>query len=87
MPRRRWWPSTGPWRWARWTDPQRALALVDDLDLDGYHLYHATRADLLVRLERPDDARAAYERAAALATNTAEIRFLEGRRDQLGPTG
>ncbi len=86
-PPRRWWPSTGPWPWARCDGPQPALDLVDALDLDGYHLYHATRADLLARLDRPAEARAAYQRAAALATNAAEIRFLEGRSTQLDPTG
>ena len=59
--------------------PQPALDLVDALDLDGYHLYHATRADLLVRLDRPIEAQAAYARAAALATNATEIRFLRAR--------
>ena len=51
---------------------ERALAIVDDLDLDGYYLFHAVRADLLARLRRPDEARAAYERAAALTQNDAE---------------
>jgi RNA polymerase sigma-70 factor (ECF subfamily) len=60
--------------------PALALALVDDLDLDGYHLFHATRADLLARLGRTTEAAAAYERAAALAGNAAERRFLEDRR-------
>jgi RNA polymerase sigma-70 factor (ECF subfamily) len=47
--------------------------------LDGYHLFHATRADLLRRLGRADEARAAYERALALATNPVERAFLAGR--------
>jgi RNA polymerase sigma-70 factor (ECF subfamily) len=60
--------------------PQVALALVDDLaELDGYQHLHATRADLLVRLDRRAEAVAAYERALELATNPAERRFLEGR--------
>ena len=60
-----------------------ALALVDPLDLDGYHLFHATRAALLVRLERYDDARVAYDRALALAHNAAEHALLERRRQSL----
>jgi RNA polymerase sigma-70 factor, ECF subfamily len=47
-----------------------ALALVDELDLDNYHPFHATRADLLRRLGRNGEAAAAYERAAALAPPT-----------------
>ena len=65
--------------------PEVALALVDRLDLPGYHAYHATRADLLRRLGRSADARAAYEKAIELAGNTAEIAYLTRRRDQLGP--
>jgi len=53
-----------------------ALALVDDLGLDNYHPFHATRADLLRRLGRDDEAAAAYERAAALAPTEAERDFL-----------
>jgi RNA polymerase sigma-70 factor (ECF subfamily) len=53
-----------------------ALALVDDLDLDNYHPFHATRADLLRRLGRNSEAAAAYERAAALAPTDAERVFL-----------
>ena len=53
--------------------------------LAGYHAYHATRADLLRRLGRSGDARAAYERAIELAGNTAEVAYLTRRRDQLGP--
>ncbi|HEX4704609.1 MAG TPA: DUF6596 domain-containing protein [Pseudonocardiaceae bacterium] len=56
--------------------PAAALALVDTLDLDGYHPFHATRADLLRRLGRADDAAAAYGRAAALAPTDAERDFL-----------
>jgi RNA polymerase sigma-70 factor, ECF subfamily len=56
--------------------PDRALAAVDALDLDGYHLLHATRADLLRRLGRADEAAAAYDRAASLTTNQAERTFL-----------
>ena len=53
-----------------------ALALVDELDLDGYHPFHAARADLLRRLGRNGEAAAAYERAAALAPTDAEREFL-----------
>jgi RNA polymerase sigma-70 factor, ECF subfamily len=61
--------------------PERGLALIDAIDgLDGYHLLHAARADLLRRLGRDEEARAAYERALALATNPVEQAFL---RDQL----
>jgi RNA polymerase sigma-70 factor (ECF subfamily) len=61
--------------------PAAALPLVDELaeELDSYHLFHATRADLLRRLGRADDARAAYERAHALAQNEVERRFLRKR--------
>jgi RNA polymerase sigma-70 factor (ECF subfamily) len=53
-----------------------ALALVDELDLDNYHPFHATRADLLRRLGRNNEAVAAYERAAAMAPTDAERDFL-----------
>jgi RNA polymerase sigma-70 factor (ECF subfamily) len=61
--------------------PDAALALVDALGerLDGYHPFHATRADLLRRLDRADEARAAYRRAAALTDNPVERAFYEGR--------
>ena len=65
--------------------PEVALAVVDRLDLGEYHAYHATRADLLRRLGRSADARAAYEKAIELAGNTAEVAYLTRRRDQLGP--
>jgi RNA polymerase sigma-70 factor (ECF subfamily) len=56
------------------------LELVDRLDgLDGYHLLHAARADLLRRLDRREEAAAAYRRALELTTNDAETRYL-GRR-------
>ena len=53
-----------------------ALALVEELDLDDYHLFHATRADLLRRLGRDEEAAVAYERAAAMAPTEAERGFL-----------
>ena len=63
--------------------PGPALAAVDTLELDGYHLFHATRADLLERLERVDEAVAAYDKAVARTANNAERRLLEQRRDTL----
>ena len=57
--------------------PAAALALVDELDLDTYHPFHATRADLLRRLGRNSEATAAYERAAAMAPTDAERDFLK----------
>ena len=56
--------------------PVVALALVDELDLDHYHPFHATRADLLRRLGRTSEAAAAYERAAAVAPTDVERQFL-----------
>jgi RNA polymerase sigma-70 factor (ECF subfamily) len=56
--------------------PAAALALVDELDLDTYHPFHATRGDLLRRLNRHTEAAAAYERAAALAPTDPERDFL-----------
>jgi RNA polymerase sigma-70 factor, ECF subfamily len=60
-------------------DPAAALALVDGLELDSYHYLHATRAELLRRLDRVDEARRAYERALELVHSDAERRFLAGR--------
>jgi RNA polymerase sigma-70 factor (ECF subfamily) len=66
--------------------PEVALAAVGRLEdkLAGYHAYHATRADLLLRLGRGQQARAAYDKAIDLAGNTAETAALTRRRDQLG---
>jgi len=66
--------------------PAAALALVDELDLDNYHPFHATRADLLRRLGRNSEAAAAYERAANLAPTEAERDFLRlgGRASRRG---
>ena len=66
--------------------PDAALALVDELDLEDYHLFHAARADLLRRLGRPTDAARAYARAADLAPSGAERAFLLGRVDEVGST-
>jgi RNA polymerase sigma-70 factor (ECF subfamily) len=65
--------------------PAAALALVETLDLDGYHSFHATRADLLQRLGRPREAADAYERAASLAPTDAERDFLAGRAMSFRP--
>ncbi|MDF8266057.1 RNA polymerase sigma factor [Luteipulveratus flavus] len=64
---------------------EAGLAIVDGLVLDGYHPFHATRADLLRRLGRANEARAAYDRAIELASNPAQIAFLTLRRDALDP--
>jgi RNA polymerase sigma-70 factor (ECF subfamily) len=61
--------------------PAAGLPLVEALapDLDGYHLFHATRADLLRRLDRPVEAAASYRRALELVTNPTEVAYLERR--------
>jgi RNA polymerase sigma-70 factor (ECF subfamily) len=66
--------------------PDVGLATVDRLEdtLVGYHAFHATRADLLRRLGRDEEARAAYDAAIELAGNTAETAYLTRRRDELG---
>jgi RNA polymerase sigma-70 factor (ECF subfamily) len=66
--------------------PEVALATIDRLKdkLAGYHAYHATRADLLRRLGRSHESRAAYDKAIELAGNAAETAYLTRRRDQLG---
>jgi RNA polymerase sigma-70 factor (ECF subfamily) len=61
--------------------PAAALALVDQLDLPGYHLFHAIRADLLRRLGREDEAAHAYDAALARTENAAERDFLRRRLD------
>jgi RNA polymerase sigma-70 factor (ECF subfamily) len=63
--------------------PEAGLALVDGLDLDGYRLFHAIRADLLRRLGRDAEAVAAYEAAIARTGNATERAFLERRRRAL----
>jgi len=65
--------------------PAAGLDAVDVLrpDLAGYHLFHATRADLLRRMGRADDAVKAYDAALTLVANAAERRFLEDRRRSL----
>lgn len=64
-------------------DPAGALHAVDGLDLDGYLYFHSTRGELLRRIGRVDEARAAYERALELATSTPERRFLARRLENL----
>ena len=64
-------------------DVAAALDLVDRLELESYHYLHATRAELLRRLGRREDARAAYGRALELVHSEAERRFLEGRLAEL----
>jgi RNA polymerase sigma-70 factor (ECF subfamily) len=61
-----------------------ALELAERLDLDRYHYLHATRAELLRRLDRLDEARAAYGHALELVHSDAERRFLEQRLSELG---
>jgi len=63
--------------------PDAALGLLDGLDLDGYRLFHAIRADLLRRLGRTAEAARAYEAAIARADNATERRFLERRLEGL----
>jgi RNA polymerase sigma-70 factor (ECF subfamily) len=59
--------------------PDEALAIVDRLSLDGYRYLHSTRAELLRRLDRPEEAAAAYRRALELTEADAEVRFLRER--------
>jgi len=64
-------------------DVAAGLALADSLDLDGYHYLHSVRAELLRRLDRTDEARAAYDRALELVQSEVERSFLESRRAEL----
>lgn len=63
--------------------PRVALEAIEHLDLDGYHLWHAVRADLLRRCGRHEDARVAYGRALELTDNRAERQLLRRRLDEL----
>ena len=63
--------------------PGVALGLVDQLGLDGFHVFHAVRADLLRRLGRTDEAALAYDAAVASTDNASERAFLAGRRRDL----
>jgi RNA polymerase sigma-70 factor, ECF subfamily len=64
-------------------DVETALALVESLELEQYHYLHATRGELLSRLDRTEDARAAYDRALELVHSDAERRFLERRLSEI----
>ena len=64
--------------------PEAGLAIADGLALDDYRYLHATRGELLRRLGRADEARAAYARALALVHDDAERRLLERRLLELG---
>jgi RNA polymerase sigma-70 factor, ECF subfamily len=64
--------------------PEAGLALLDDLGLDGYRYLHSTRAELLRRLGRSDEARAAYRQALELVHDPAERRLFERRLGELG---
>jgi RNA polymerase sigma-70 factor (ECF subfamily) len=63
--------------------PEQALELVDSLDLGEYRYLHSTRAELLRRLGRDDEAREAFERALRLAATDVERRFLARRLSEL----
>ncbi len=65
--------------------PDAGLAALDGVELEGYHLYHATRAELLVRLGLLAEAQAAYDRAAELTGNDVERRHFAKRRRDLLP--
>jgi RNA polymerase sigma-70 factor (ECF subfamily) len=67
--------------------PAAAMALVDALDLGGYHIFHAVRADLLARLGRVEEAAGAYDAALACTQNEAERDLLRCRRDALRGSG
>ena len=64
--------------------PEAGLELLAALDLPGYHLLHAARADLLRRLERREEAAAEYRAALGLAMNETDRRFLERRLAEIG---
>jgi RNA polymerase sigma-70 factor (ECF subfamily) len=65
-------------------EPEEALAMIDGLPLDEYRYFHSTRADLLRRLDRRQEAQAAYARALDLTDDGPERRFLERRLAELG---
>jgi RNA polymerase sigma-70 factor (ECF subfamily) len=66
---------------------EAALALVDELELDGFHMFHAIRADLLRRLGRNGEAASAYDAAIARSGNAIERDFLQRRRQAVFPGG
>jgi RNA polymerase sigma-70 factor, ECF subfamily len=61
------------------------LAIIEELDLEAYYLFHSIRADLLRRLGRKADASVAYEAAIARCDNAAERGFLQRRRIEVAP--
>jgi RNA polymerase sigma-70 factor (ECF subfamily) len=67
--------------------PEAALEIVEDIELDDYRYLHATRAELLRRLGRAEESRAAYGRALSLAHDDAERRLLERRLAELAESG
>jgi RNA polymerase sigma-70 factor (ECF subfamily) len=67
--------------------PAAGLAVLDTLDLDGYRYFHSTRAELLRRDGRADEAREAYRRALELAQTEPERRFLAGQIADVTPPG
>ena len=73
------WLSTGPWHWPSSRARNLAWRLVDALGLENYYLFHAVRADFLVRLGRRAEAAAAYRSALELVRNAADRNFLEAR--------
>ena len=64
-------------------DPEKALAMIDELELERYHYLHSSRAELLRRLDRIEEARDEYGRALELVHSDAERNFLERRRGEL----
>ena len=67
--------------------PTAALTIVDELDLGGYHVFHAVRADLLRRLGRREEAVEAYGAAIARTDNASERVFLSRAQASAGPGG
>jgi RNA polymerase sigma-70 factor, ECF subfamily len=65
-------------------DPAAGLAIVEALELDDYRYLHSTRAELLRRLGRDEEAAAAYQRALELVHDEAERRLLQRRLAELG---
>jgi RNA polymerase sigma-70 factor, ECF subfamily len=64
-------------------DPEMALQIVESVELEDYRYLHSTRAELLRRLGRSEEARTAYERALGLTTSEPERRFLARRIAEL----
>ena len=63
--------------------PESGLAILDALELEHYRYFHSTRAELLRRADRPNEARAAYQRALDLAQSEPERRLLQSRLAEL----